>query len=261
MLNNFSYKIYGSGQPVVLIPGFASKINSWGFQYRWLKKYYKIIAIENSLGMAGQSKDGCEIANIASDISDILNSLSIEKTAMLGSSMGAMIALDFAQRYPDKISSLILASFPIEHTPSLRDLTEDLHLPTQNSLGSDSFSKNFLEVFFSPDFVKQDRFKIFTDFFMQSGPSFPKGVLSAQLGAVSEWLESKRWLQGCNCPCLFIYGSEDQLISKENTIKEVATVFNKSEVKIINGAGHAVHIEKYQEFNNIVHEFLNGHSL
>ena len=33
-----SYKIYGSGRPILLIPGFASLANSWGLQYRWLKK-------------------------------------------------------------------------------------------------------------------------------------------------------------------------------------------------------------------------------
>lgn len=256
--NNLSFKIYGVGHPVILIPGFASKANSWGLQYRWLKKYFKVIAIENSVGMTGKNETGCEIEKIASDINTILKSLSIAKTAVLGSSMGAMIGLEFAQKYPAKVSSLILSSFPIESTSFLKDFTEDFNDEIQFS-NSESFFKKTLPVFFSPDFIKKDRFRIFTDFFIQNGTSFSKDVLHAQLQAIRAWRESDRWMEGCKCPCLFIYGSEDQFVSKENTIDKLIKVFSESEVKIIQGAGHAVHIEKHREFNNIVHIFLDKH--
>jgi len=257
--NHFSFRAYGSGQPVVLIPGFAAKAGSWGFQYRWLKKYFKIITIENTgVENLGQCK-GCQSINaVASEINRTLESYNITRTAILGSSMGAMIALEFAQQYPEKVSSLILASFPIGHPLSLKYIIEELDSPLHKSDG-DCFFRKLLPVFFSPGFVKQDRFKIFTDLFTHDGTSFSKDVLDSQLWAMSEWLETKRWMRGCECPCLFIYGSEDQLISPEKTVKEIAKIFKKTDVKIINGAGHTVHIEKYQEFNNIVHEFFNKH--
>jgi pimeloyl-ACP methyl ester carboxylesterase len=131
----------------------------------------------------------------------------------------------------------------------------------RDSADGDSFFKKLLPVFFSPAYVNQDRFRIFTDFFIQNGTSFSKDVLIAQMRAVREWIESKSWVKGCPCPCIFIYGSEDQLITRENTKNELAASFSKSEVKIIDGAGHAVHIEKYREFNNVVHEFLTRQKL
>lgn len=261
-MNNCSFKIYGSGQPVILIPGIASTANSWGFQYRWLKKYFKIITVENKgIGKLGQNDGSHSIAVVASEINEILEACCVTKTAILGSSMGAMIALEFAQRYPEKVSSLILASLPIEQTPALRHLNENINSSLQNSFDNGSFFKKILPVFFSPDFVKQDRFRIFTDLFMKNGTNFSIDVLWAQLCASREWIESKSWIEGCQCPCLFIYGSADQLVSKDDAVKQVTTVFNKSEVKIIDGAGHSAHIEKYQEFNEIVHEFLNMHNL
>ena len=113
-----------------------------------------------------------------------------------------------------------------------------------------------MPLFFSPDFVKQDRFKIFTDLFMQNGTGFSRNVLRDQLSVIREWIESKRWVEGCQCPCLFIYGADDQLVSSDEAIKRLKPVFDKSEFKVINGAGHVVHIEKHKEFNNIVYDFL-----
>ena len=85
-------------------------------------------------------------------------------------------------------------------------------------------------------------------------------MLHAQLHAADTWLESNRWTTGCNCPCLFIYGSEDQLNSKENTLKKLEAAFPKSAIRIIAGAGHAVHIEKHREFNTVVYDFLKNHA-
>ena len=251
------FRIYGSGQPVVLIPGFAATASSWGFQYRWLKKNFKIIAIENSAVAKQENLDGnYDISTIASGINNILESCGVKQAALLGSSMGAMIALEFAQQYPERVSALILVSLPFHYSSSLQHLTEDMNSLIQDTADGDSFIRKLLQVFFSPAYVAQDHFRIFTDLFMQNGASFSKDVLFAQLRAVHEWLESKRWKEGCQCPCLFIYGSADQLISQENTANELATSFSKSEVKIIDGAGHAVHIEKYREFNNLIHEFM-----
>jgi len=253
MTNDHKIKEYGSGQPVVLIPGFAAKANSWGFQYRWLKKYFKIFAVENkSIGKA-ESVHGCyDFSTITSELNKALDICGVSRAAIIGSSMGAMIALEFANSYPEKVASVALATLPVEYNPALIHLADKL-----NSTVGDDFSFNeFLPLFFSPDFVKQDRFKIFTDLFMQNGTGFSRNVLRDQLSVIREWIESKRWVEGCQCPCLFIYGADDQLVSSDEAIKCLVPVFDKSEFKVINGAGHVVHIEKHKEFNNIVYDFL-----
>ena len=253
MKKNVFLRIYGEGQAVVLIPGFASRANSWGFQYRWLKKHFKVITVENNSLFGSQADHGdYYIDGIVSDLNENLESCGISKTAIVGSSMGGMIALEFANRYPEKVASVVLATLPVEYNPALIHLADKL-----NSTVGDDFSFNeFLPLFFSPDFVKQDRFKIFTDLFMQNGTGFSRNVLRDQLCVIREWLELEKWIKGCQCPCLFIYGADDQLVSSDEAIKRLKPVFDKSEFKVINGAGHVVHIEKHKEFNNIVYDFL-----
>ena len=257
----FSFVIHGKGAPVVLIPGFASQANSWGFQYRALKKRFKVIILENSGISESAQCDGGDhcIAAMADQLYRLVDEHGAGKASILGASMGAMIALEFAQRYPDKVTSLILASLPIAPIPALRKLLEEQELLAQEFDGN-LFLKNLWPVLFSKDFIRQDRFRIFNELFMQSGSCFSKDMLHAQLHAADTWLESNRWTTGCNCPCLFIYGSEDQLNSKENTLKKLENAFPKSAVRIIDGAGHAVHIEKHREFNAVVYDFLKNHA-
>jgi len=257
MLKDTSLRIYGSGFPVVLIPGFAAKANSWGFQYRWLKRYFKVITVEiKGISDTGQVKRDYDLTAAVDDLTEILVSTGVTKTAIMGSSMGAMIALEFARRHPDKVSSLIAVSLPVAYNAAFSRIAEAMN----SSNDDDEFSfKQFMPLFFSPDFVKHDRFKIFTDFFVPNGSSFSKEVLLLQLGMIREWLESRRWMDGCQCPSLFIYGSEDQLVSKDEALKQLVPIFKQSEFKIFAGAGHVVHIERYSELNDIVREYLVRH--
>ncbi len=241
----------------MLIPGFASTMNSWGFQYRWLKKYFKVITVDNYVGGSGRTNNGREITDAANRINELLKLLEIEETSLLGSSMGAMIALEFAQRYPEKISALVLASLPIEHSQIFKYLFERQSSPPQEH-NDEAFFKKLWSLLFSQDFINGDRFRVLSSLSMQAGASFPRYVLYNQLCATEAWRESKRWAKGCHCPCLFIYGSEDQLISKDTTIKKLEAVFHDAAIKIIEGAGHAVHIEKHREFNNVVFDFLKN---
>jgi pimeloyl-ACP methyl ester carboxylesterase len=42
---------------------------------------------------------------------------------------------------------------------------------------------------------------------------------------------------------------------------EIEKFFSKSEIRIIAGGGHAVHIEKFSEYNAIINEYLTKYRL
>jgi 3-oxoadipate enol-lactonase len=55
-----------------------------------------------------------KIVHHTADLHELLKTLHIEKTALLGMSMGAEIALNFALSYPDQVSALILVGSGLE---------------------------------------------------------------------------------------------------------------------------------------------------
>ena len=251
------YRTIGSGPPVVLISGLASHHRSWGLQFIDLKKWFKLIAIDNrGVGKSDGRTEELTIEDMASDIDALLTMVGVEKVNLIGSSMGGMIALEYASINSKRISSLILSSLPIQKPSGpLETFVSDLNLALQNGC-PESFFKTLASYLFTSDFLRDEQFGIMADFFAKSPGDYCPETIFWQLHAIRKWLGSKKLEQRCECPCLIVSGSEDKLVPPETTVEAAFRIFPHATRKIIQGAGHAVHIEKSKEFNKIVCDFL-----
>ena len=106
------YEIHGSGQPLVLIHGGGSTINTtFGKILPLLAKTHKIIAVElQAHGRTADRKAPTSFKQDASDIVELLNQLHIEKASIFGFSNGGQTAMQLAISNPEKVNKLILAS-------------------------------------------------------------------------------------------------------------------------------------------------------
>ena len=106
------YESRGVGEPLVLIPGFASGAWSWSWQVDDLAKSFQIITFDPrgiSRSRIGDD-DVVSISGIAADIGALLDKLTIETAHVLGISFGGFVAQDFALRFPRRLKRLVLAS-------------------------------------------------------------------------------------------------------------------------------------------------------
>ena len=105
----------GSGEPIILIHGFASSHHVNWVAPGWVKTLteagYRTIALDNrGHGQTSKSYDADDYTppKMASDAAALLDHLGIEKAHVFGYSMGARVSAFMALRYPDKVASLIL---------------------------------------------------------------------------------------------------------------------------------------------------------
>jgi pimeloyl-ACP methyl ester carboxylesterase len=109
---NMYYEIYGAGQPLVLIHGGGSTIQTtFGRLIPILSQNYKLIAVE--LQAHGHTSDRAAPESFeqdADDVAELLNQLHIDSTYILGFSNGGNTAIQLAIRHPKKVGKLILAS-------------------------------------------------------------------------------------------------------------------------------------------------------
>lgn len=105
----------GSGKPILLLHGMAASVNYWHSYFPLLSKTRKVIAVDLlGFGRSPQSTEGYSVEAHCRAIKDTLLSLNInEPVTIMGHSMGALLALQYAIRYPGEISDLILISMPI----------------------------------------------------------------------------------------------------------------------------------------------------
>ena len=109
---HFETRGEASNPPLLLIMGLSATI-AW-----WPESFLELLARDNHLILidnrgVGKSKRGSEVYSmktLASDVKAVLDHLKIEKTNILGISMGGMIAIEFSCLYPEKVNKLMLFS-------------------------------------------------------------------------------------------------------------------------------------------------------
>jgi 3-oxoadipate enol-lactonase len=250
------YKIIGEGPPVVLIPGLAANYRNWGIQLASLKRHYTLIAIDNrGIGNSDGDITKLTIGVMVEDVYSVIESLKINNVNILGHSMGSMIAFEFALKYPKRVTSLILTSLPICKT-KLGAIDPSLELCSfLNDNKKANFADKMVKYLFSNHFMNSDKFEAFKGLVTNNKERYRNDTIKAQLIAINEWKRLRRWENNINnLPYMVVYGSEDKFASVDN--KFLSELFPIASIKIFNDAGHAVHIEKANDFNKIIHQFF-----
>lgn len=106
------YEIHGEGEPLVLIHGGGSTIEtSFGQILPLLAQKHKVIAAEMQAHGHTKDRDAPEsFQQDAADIAALLHHLKLDKADILGFSNGGQTALQLGISYPDLINKLVVVS-------------------------------------------------------------------------------------------------------------------------------------------------------
>ena len=106
-----NYKEYGQGPPLIMVLGLGQDLATWGLQIPELSNHFRLILLDNrDSGKSSRCSETYTTATMAMDILGLMDYLGIDKTHLLGTSMGGMIAQHVAIMAPERVSSLILSS-------------------------------------------------------------------------------------------------------------------------------------------------------
>jgi flavin reductase (DIM6/NTAB) family NADH-FMN oxidoreductase RutF/pimeloyl-ACP methyl ester carboxylesterase len=96
-----------SGEAVVLIHGVGMNASVWAPQVRALSTAYDVIAYD-MLGHGGTDLPPADarLADYVEQLLGLLDALGVERAHVIGHSMGALVALDFALTYPRRVRSV-----------------------------------------------------------------------------------------------------------------------------------------------------------
>ena len=103
----------GEGPPLVLLHGFTGSTESWAPVRAALAGRFTTIAVD--LPGHGRSTSPADparyaLARFAGDLARVLDALGIERTVLLGYSLGGRAALRFALERPERLVALVLES-------------------------------------------------------------------------------------------------------------------------------------------------------
>src|ERR671920_2644296 len=105
------YELHGDGPPLILVMGIGYDSSLWTLaQVPVLSTQFQVILVDNrDAGRSSTADHPYKIADMADDLAGLLDALGIQRSHLLGLSMGGMIAQEFALRHGDRLDRLALA--------------------------------------------------------------------------------------------------------------------------------------------------------
>ncbi|PVU72113.1 hypothetical protein DDW08_02990 [Vulcanisaeta sp. SCGC AB-777_J10] len=195
--------------------------------------------------------------DFADDLEDLLNYLSIGKVFLWGVSMGGMIAMYFTYKNPDRVRGLILGetNFGIKSVPPSKEALEILMQPPKSGLDKREMLIERMRVAFSREYFNKHRDEI--EYLVNLRIRFeedPKAY-NNQLAAVLSF-DFKDKLPSIRVPTLIVTGDEDYVVNPQNSYIMNQSIPN-SKLIILRGAGHLAIIERAEDYNKVVLNFIN----
>jgi len=264
------YAEYGKGDPIILIHGIGGKKETWIAQIAELSNHFRIITFDmRGVGKSDRPNIPYTMEMLADDIIGLMDYLKIDKTHIIGRSLGGMIAQYFALKYPEKVQKLVLMTtnprVPDEKAAELieKGRIKEIKLLKENP--EKSFWQNS-RLLFHKNFRKKMKenpekkfYGIFTtkDLIEQStkNPSRPQDIEN-----LSHTLRSHDILDqihNINQDTLLISGSHDRLTPKISMM-EIHKRIPNSKIQVIENSGHFLHLSHALEVNKILIEFLTN---
>jgi non-heme chloroperoxidase len=107
----------GSGPAVVMLPGYGGPAQSWYLQEAALRDNHRVVSVDRrSHGRSDRPMFGHRMSRHAKDLHDVLDVLELDEVYLVGSSMGANVALAYVDLFGcDRLRGLML----VDQTPKM----------------------------------------------------------------------------------------------------------------------------------------------
>lgn len=253
--------ISGSGSPLVLLHGFTGSAETWAGLRPEFDREHRVVAFDlpgHGRSSAPQDPGRYSLDRFAVDMARALDQLSLGRASILGYSMGGRAALRFAELYRERTSALVLVST----SSGISDETVRRMRVASDQALAESIERNGIEAFVDrwemlPLWASQQRQS--TDW--RSGLRFqrmnnnPVGLANSLRGAGAGSAEPVV-LADIVAPALILAGALDHAYVEHG--RQLVAELRNSRMQVIEGAGHAIHLEQPESLARAATTFLSG---
>ena len=218
----------------------------WSLHEQFLSsRGYNVLSVDlpghgNSEGPSLKS-----IEEISDWVKLLMDTLNILKISFVGHSQGSLVGIDFASRYSNLISSLVLVAGSHE-LPVNQDLIDLAEAGNEKSVElMMKWGYEGSKAFIGGNPVKK---------IINSSREI-REVLAVDLKACNNYKNGSESLKKINCSTLCVFGELDKMVPLKTGIK-MSKLINNFETKIISNCGHMVIFEKAFELRKLVGEFI-----
>jgi len=234
------------GIPVVFVHSLAGNAGHWSRQLEYIRKDRRAVAFDlRGHGKSDPARDGdYSIEAMANDIDSVARALGLKRFTLVGHSMGGSASIKYAGNYPEAVAGLLLA----DPSGDARRVPAEQFAPFIAALESDSYTRAI-----------EDYWKVML---VNSNPPVQERILGnlkearkeAVIGVFKSFLRFDPLTPLQRYPgkkLSIITHLNDTPISLHNLLPDLPHVS-------ISGTGHWLQLDKPDEFNRIMDEFVSS---
>ncbi|MFC1977237.1 alpha/beta fold hydrolase [Chloroflexota bacterium] len=255
-----NYEVTGNGRWLTLIHGAGDNLEAWWNQVPVFSGHYRVL-IYDVRGYGQTEPPSGEYSSdiLTQDLYELLKTLGVSETYVLGYSMGGRVAVGLTLSHPELVKALIIANSGVAPAQRSQEEMQEMtklrqeRVKTVEKHGLEPIMDESTAMVFSPGWPEQNP-AVFEHYKRIRLRNDPEAYLVAARAMVRGMPPAD--VSGIGCPTLIIAGEKDSLMGAESG-RASQELIPGSHLKIM-ATGHASAIENPQEFNSIVLAFLAG---
>jgi 3-oxoadipate enol-lactonase len=246
-----SYKEWGEGPPLVLVPGLAGGYELLGPLARLLAGHFRVISYQ----LRGEEdpfalRQSFGLNELVDDLAELIEWLGLERPAVMGVSFGGILALELAARYPSRMSKLVVQGVGSRFEGGLLQeiagwVLSCLPLPTDSP---------FVNQFFNLLFGGRNRPAPLFDFVTRQCWQTDQSIIAHRFRLAGQFDIVDR-LPRVRVPTLALAGERDLLVSPDS-LEALRKGIAGAKVVKLDGCGHLAFAMQPERIADEVRRFL-----
>ncbi len=255
------YEVYGSGEPLALIGGSVFGRRNWSMAWDAFAQHFQVISYDQrGYGRTDRPAERYTMDVWIDDLAALLDEMGVKRAHIAGTSMGAMVALAFAAKYPEKCLGVV-SDCPLVKPDRMRRMMFETWRRMAHTMGcGDALADHLVTQAVGPDILETDRVDALIANVREMVATMPvETVIQACL--VMEELDLTQAVKRIESPVLVIASMLDYLCPYKTAasgagIEYLLTHLKRSEKKIYEDIGHADLLERKDESIALIIDFL-----
>lgn len=247
---------WGTGRPVVFIHGWATHSDIWQYQTASLSDVARCVVYDKrSHGRSTDPGCGYDYDALADDLAAVLDALDVHHALLVGHSMGAAEIARYLRRHGhDRVAALVLISSALPFILKTHD--------NPDGIDPDVFAKRRASwTTDMPKFLSDNARLIVTPrtsdetvaWIARMGEAASLPALIAMNHTITE-TDLRQDTAGISLPTLVIHGDADRSAPLALTGMRVAKMIAGSELRVYEGAPHALLVTHHRQLNSDLHD-------
>ncbi len=256
------YEESGKGEPVVQLHGSGFGRGNFATLTPLLSRSFRVIDYDmRGFGDSDAPAQPYSMELWADDLAGLLDALEIERVHVHGTSMGGLVAVPFAAKYPERVDRLVLSCTLAAYDEAAR-MNKRVWLAVAKAYGKgEEFLDLLMFQLFSRSFIESEKIGDARDLIAKLIASQTSQEVFAEITKAVDTADNVALLEKIRAPTLVVSGSKDIMTPIDMGpsgagSRVLAERIPGAEFKILD-TGHTFLVEQPEESCELISEFLS----